>query len=256
MAVQAMKQPVLKTITDGVRSVLFNIAFFGSTVLLLVSSIPALFMTVRIQRAVSLAWFQTVYLCEKYVMGLDYVVIGLEHLPQAPYIVAAKHQSAWETMKIYRIFGDTSGIVAKKELMDIPLWGRYGRIMGLIPIDRSKGKEALSLMVDSARQAVDNGRNIVLFPQGTRVPVGVDKPYKFGAMKLYDALNVPLVPVAINAGVFWPKNSFWKKSGTITVEILPAIPAGLPAEDVSARMITAIETATNRLCNTALTQAA
>ena len=238
----------MKKFIDIVRSIAFNIAFFGSTFFLLAFSVPALLMSIRAQRAVSLAWFATVYWCEKYVLGLDYVVNGLENLPPSPYIVACKHQSAWETMKIYRIFGDTSGIIAKKELMDIPIWGHYGRIMGLVPIDRSKGKEALNLMVTSAKETIAKGHNVVVFPQGTRVPVGETKPYKFGALKLYEDLQVPLVPVALNAGVFWPKNSFWKKSGVITVDILPPISPHLSVDQVSKQMIAMIETATDRLC--------
>jgi 1-acyl-sn-glycerol-3-phosphate acyltransferase len=238
----------MKRLTDALRSIVFTLTFFGATAVMMVMTIPGLFMPFKIKRIIALTWFAIVYGCEKYIMNLDYRVTGLELLPPGPFIVAAKHQSAWETMKIYRIFGDRSAIIAKKELMDIPVWGRYGRAMGLVPIDRSKGKEAMNLMVESARQAVSQGRNIVVFPQGTRVPVGADQPYKFGAIKLYEELHIPMVPVALNAGLFWPKNSFWKKSGVVTVEILPPIPPNLPPQEASRRMIEQIETASNRLC--------
>lgn len=214
---------------------------------MMILSIPGMFMSLRIKRAISMGWFAMIYGFEKYIMNLNYQVIGREHLPPAPYIVACKHQSAWETMKIYHIFGDTSAIVAKKGLLDIPVWGHYGKIMGLVPIDRSKGKQAMNLMAESAREAIHAGRNVVVFPQGTRVPVGEKRPYKGGAMKLYEELHVPLVPVAINAGLFWPKNSFWKRSGMITVEILPPIPAGLSTEEAFNRMVEQTETASDRL---------
>ncbi len=238
----------MKKFIDAVRSIAFNIAFFGSTTVLMVLFIPALVMPLRAQRAVSLFWFATVYWCEKYIMGLDYRVVGRENLPPAPFIIAAKHQSAWETMKIYRIFGDTTGIIAKKELLDIPIWGHYGRIMGLVPIDRSKGKEAMSLMIASAREAVNNGHNVLAFPEGTRRPVGTPPAYKGGLLKIYEELHIPLVCVAHNAGLFWPKNFFWKKSGVITVEILPPIDPGWPTPEVFKHMVTTIEGATNRLC--------
>jgi 1-acyl-sn-glycerol-3-phosphate acyltransferase len=238
-----------RRINNVVRSILFNIAFFGSTVLLLVFSLPGYLMSDKIQRGIALFWFDMVYACEKYVMNLDYRVIGRENLPEkGPYIIACKHQSAWETMKIYRIFGETAAIIAKKGLLDIPIWGHYGLVMGLVPIDRSKGKEAMQLMINSAQKSVDKGHDIVLFPQGTRVPVGETRPYKGGVIKLYEGLNLPIVPVAINAGLFWPKNSFWKKSGTITVEILPIIPTGLPSDAVLKQLADVTETATDRLC--------
>lgn len=237
----------MRKIIDGVRSVLFTSAFFGFTTIMMILAIPGVIMPLRIQRAISMAWFAMVYACEKYIMGLDYHVVGGENLPPAPYIIACKHQSAWETMKVYHIFGDRTAIVAKKGLLDIPVWGHYGSIMGLVPVDRSKGKEALALMTDKAREAISEGRCVLVFPQGTRVPVGEKRPYKAGAMKLYEGLNVPLVPVAINAGLFWPKNSFWKRSGRITVEILPAIQPGLPSDVAFERMVSETETASDRL---------
>lgn len=239
----------MKKMTDAIRSIFFTIGFYVCTVLILVLSIPAIVMPLKIKRAVALFWFWMIYQLEKYVMNLQYRVIGRENLPPAPYIVAAKHQSAWETLKIYMIFGNEAAIVAKKELLDLPLWGRYGYAMGLVPVDRSKGKEAMAAMVNAAQKAIDKGRSIVVFPQGTRVPVGETRPYKFGVMKLYEGLHVPIVPVALNAGCYWPKNAFWKKSGTVTVEILPAIAPNLPPEEVFAQMSQAIETASARLCN-------
>lgn len=239
----------MKKFTDAIRSIFFTIGFYVCTILVLVLSIPAIVMPLKVKRAVALFWFWMIYQLEKYVMNLQYHVIGRENLPSASYIVAAKHQSAWETLKIYMIFGNQAAIVAKKELLDLPLWGRYGYAMGLVPVDRSKGKEAMVAMVNAAQQAVNKGRSIVVFPQGTRVPVGEKRPYKFGVMKLYEGLQVPIVPVALNAGCYWPKNAFFKKSGTITVEILPVIPAGLPTEEAFARMTESIETASDRLCN-------
>ncbi|HEY1096622.1 MAG TPA: lysophospholipid acyltransferase family protein [Alphaproteobacteria bacterium] len=239
----------MKRFVDAVRSIFFTIGFYGFTGIMMAVCIPGLYMPMRVKRAISLLWFWKVYMMEKYIMNLDYRVTGMENLPPAPFIIAAKHQSAWETLKVYRIFGDRTAIIAKKGLLDIPVWGRYGRAMGLVPIDRTKGKEAMSDMVKAALEAVNNGRNILVFPQGTRVPVGETRPYKFGIMKLYEGLHVPIVPVALNAGLFWPKNAFFKKSGVITVEILPSIPADLPTEEAFARMTQAIETASDRLCH-------
>jgi 1-acyl-sn-glycerol-3-phosphate acyltransferase len=238
----------MKRITDGIRSIIFTVSFYVLTAIMLSLSVPVLVLSRRYKRAVSMFWFNMIYRAEKYVMNLNYRVIGRENLPPAPFIIASKHQSAWETLKVYHIFGEDTAIVAKKELLDIPIWGQYGLAMGLVPVDRSKGREAMNDMVIAAREAVTNGRNILVFPQGTRVPVGMKMPYKGGIVKLYEGLNVPVVPVAINAGLFWPKKSFWKKSGVITVEILPPIEAGLPTEIFFDKMVDVIETASDRLC--------
>jgi 1-acyl-sn-glycerol-3-phosphate acyltransferase len=143
-------------------------------------------------------------------------------------------------MKLYALFGNPA-IVLKKELMDLPLWGRYARAMDMVPIDRSKGSAAIATMVESARQIIPDKRPLVVFPQGTRVAVGVKRPYRFGVMKLYEALDVPLVPVAINAGLFWPRNGFWKKPGIITVKIMPPIAPGGNVNDVFAQIQNVIE---------------
>jgi 1-acyl-sn-glycerol-3-phosphate acyltransferase len=238
----------MKKFLDAIRSIFFTIGFYGLTAIMLFISIPALFLSFRFKRAVSMFWFWATYKAEKYVMNLDYRVIGLENLPQEPCLIASKHQSAWETLKVYHIFGEQTAIVAKKELLDIPVWGQYGLAMGLVPVDRSKGREAMAEMTKAANEAIQKGRHVFVFPQGTRVPVGVKMPYKGGIVKLYEGLNVPVVPVAINAGLFWPKKSFWKKSGVITVEILPPIEAGLPSDVFFDRLVDTIETASDRLC--------
>jgi 1-acyl-sn-glycerol-3-phosphate acyltransferase len=211
-----------------IRSLLFNILFYGGSAIFLTLCLPILFLPRKIQRYIPSIWVKSVYWLERFVLGLDYQVIGIENLPPAPYLVAMKHQSAWETMKLYHLFGDPA-IVLKKELMDLPLWGRYARIVNMVPVDRSKGREAMYHMVESAKSILIDKRPLVVFPQGTRIAVGKKAPYKFGIMKLYEGLGVPLVPVALNAGLFWPRNSFWKKPGKITVEILPPI---APHQDV------------------------
>lgn len=238
----------MRKITDAIRSIFFTIGFYGLTAIMLFISIPVLLLPFRFKRAISLFWFWAIYKAEKYVMNLDYRVIGQEHMPEGPCLIASKHQSAWETLKIYHIFGEHTAIVAKKELLDIPVWGQYGLAMGLVPVDRSKGREAMAEMTKAAHEAISKGRNVFVFPQGTRVPVGVKMPYKGGVVKLYEGLHVPVVPVAINAGVYWPKKSFWKKSGVITVEILPPIEPGLPSDVFFERLVETIETASDRLC--------
>ncbi len=235
------------------RGLLFNVFFYGCTFVMLTICIPFWFAPRNWQRRIPPVWLAVVYWIERYILGLDYVVVGRENLPPPPYLVAMKHQSAWETMKLYDLYGNPA-IVLKKELMDLPLWGRYAKAMDMVPVDRSKGAEATRFMVESAKQVLADKRPLVVFPQGTRVAVSDKRPYKFGIIKLYEGLNIPIVPVAINAGVFWPRNAFWKRGGKITVEILPAIPPGRDGKQVFVELQEIIETRSDALAQEAQKQ--
>jgi 1-acyl-sn-glycerol-3-phosphate acyltransferase len=235
------------------RSILFNIAFYGTSLFLLTACIPLWLAPRSWQRRVPPIWLTAVRWTERYILGLTYEVIGQENLPPAPYIVAMKHQSAWETMKLYELFGNPA-IVLKKELMDLPLWGQYAKAMDMVPVDRTKGHEATQYMVESARQVLVDKRPLVIFPQGTRVAVGARKSYKLGVSKVYESLNIPVVPVAHNAGVFWPRNAFWKRPGKITITILPPIPPGQDAPKVLKQIEASVEAESNRLCAQAIAE--
>jgi 1-acyl-sn-glycerol-3-phosphate acyltransferase len=139
-------------------------------------------------------------------------------------------------------------------LLEIPLWGRYLARSGMIPIDRKAGVKALAEMKEAAHKAADQGRKIVIFPQGTRVPPGEDRPYKSGIALLYQELNLPVIPMAVNSGLCWPKNSFRKYPGEITIEFLPPIPPGLPRDAFMPRLKNELETASNRLIEEARTK--
>ncbi|NTU76922.1 MAG: 1-acyl-sn-glycerol-3-phosphate acyltransferase [Alphaproteobacteria bacterium] len=183
---------------------------------------------------------------ERNVAGIHYQVLGRENLPEGACIIAAKHQSAWETCKLHVLFGDPA-IVLKEELTHVPVWGWYARASGMIPVDRGGRTKALTKMMAAARAAKAKGLKIVIFPQGTRVPVGERKPYKSGVAALYKELNLPIVPMAVNSGLFWPKNTFIKKPGLITIELLPPIPAGLPRPDMMRQLEEKLEGASDRL---------
>lgn len=234
-----------------IRSLIFNTLFYSLSFLLLTSCLPMAFLPRSWQRRVPPVWLWIGYTLEKYVLGLDYEVIGAENLPAAPYLVAMKHESAWETMKLYRLFGNPA-IVLKKELMDAPILGTYGKAMDMVPVDRSKGREATKYMVQAARQILTDKRPLVIFPQGTRVKPGVKKPYKAGISKLYEDLNIPLVPIALNSGVFWGRNKFWKHPGLITIHIFPAIQPGQDPEQVMQQMQDLVETKSAELAAAAV----
>jgi len=194
----------------ALRSLLFNVFFYGWTSLCVIVGLPLLLGP---RKGI-------------YVLG--------------PVLIAAKHQSAWDTIIFSVLLWDHS-FVLKQELMRIPLFGLYLWRAGLIPVDRRGGAKALRRMVAAAKQVAAQRRPMVIFPEGTRVAPEQQRPYHPGVAALYGQLQVPVVPVALNSGLFWRRNSFWKLPGTITLEFLPQIPPGLRRKDFLARLEQAIE---------------
>jgi 1-acyl-sn-glycerol-3-phosphate acyltransferase len=228
------------------RSALFNLLFFGWTTLCCFGLLPALFLPHRATMAWIFVWLRGVHWLEKIVLGIDYRVVGRENLPDGACIVAAKHQSAWETLKLHLLLPDPA-IVLKSELLKVPVWGKYLLKTGMIPVDRGAGSKAVRAMIDHAKVRVAEGRPIAIFPQGTRTAPGTWRPYRIGVGALYEGLSVPVVPMALNSGVFWGRRAFRKRPGTITVEFLPPIPPGLPREEMMRRLEDELETASERL---------
>jgi 1-acyl-sn-glycerol-3-phosphate acyltransferase len=163
---------------------------------------------------------------EKYILGLTYEIRGSENLPkEPPYIVAAKHQSAYETFKLHFLF-DNPATILKKELLKIPLWGMYLKKSDVIAIDRTTPRTAIKSMQEGAKRVAAQNRPIIVFPQGTRVPpdIGADKiPYRAGVTRIQKATDLPIIPMATNTGVFYPKGTWCKKPGRVVFEFLPAI---------------------------------
>ena len=218
-----------------IRSILFNILFYPITAIICIAFIPTLFLPRKATILVTKIWVNTVAFLEKYVLGLDFEVRGKEFIPKnGSYLVAAKHQSAYETMKLHHLFGDPT-IVLKKELLSIPLFGSFLKKVGVIAIDRSSKEKAINSIIDGAKKMQDQDRAIIIFPQGTRVDVNAsikDKPYKGGIVKMYKNTDMPIIPLALNSGMFWGRNSFIKKPGKVIFEFLPPIEQGLPDKKV------------------------
>ncbi len=183
---------------------------------------------------------------------IDHKIIGLENIPQdgEPVIIACKHQSMWETVVMHLIF-KYPVYAYKKELLKIPFYGWYIRKMSGIAINRQDGLSSIRKLLKSSSYYIKNRQNIIIFPQGTRVLPFANTsqyPYQVGIASIYKNSNVAVVPVALNSGVFWPKTGFLKKSGTITIEFLPAIKPGLTKEDFMKKLENTIEEASNNLC--------
>ncbi len=245
-----MKKGKTPLINIWVRSTLFNIVFWAWAIAVCVTIIPLVYCSRRTTVRISHIFNNGVYYIEKYVLGLDYEVRGLEYLPkEGSYLIAAKHQSAYETMKLHRLFGDPS-IILKKELLSIPIWGKFLGKLDIIAIDRQNAEGAMASIIEGAQRMKDQKRPIVIFPQGTRVATDVtssQKPYKGGIIKMYKATDLPIVPLATNSGMFWPRNSYLKRPGKVLFEFLPPIEPGLEDKKVMKALEERLEEASIRL---------
>lgn len=228
------------------RSLLFNVLFFGGGLVFALVLLPTLVLPHGATQWGLKAWSGAMMWLLKWVVGLEWEVKGLEHLPAEPALFACKHQSAWETGVFYQLVRDPAYIL-KKELLAIPFFGWYIAHGGAIAIDRKAGASALKQMVKDARDRLARGQNVVIFPEGTRARPGQPGTYHPGVAALYKGIDAPVVPVALNSGLFWQRRSFLKRPGRITIEILPALEAGLDRKAFMTTLQARIEDASNRL---------
>jgi 1-acyl-sn-glycerol-3-phosphate acyltransferase len=227
------------------RSFLFNLGYFGLTGLLAVIGLPLLCRRGWVV-AYARLWTGLILWWLKVSVGLDHEIRGLENLPSGPYILAPKHQSSWDTLVLNHLVRDPA-VVLKRELTWIPVFGWYLARAGNIVIDRKAGPSAIRKLVNQGRAVLAAGRPIVIFPEGTRGPVGGKLPYQPGVAALYAQLGVPLVPVALNSGPFWGRLTFIKRPGRITLEVLPPIAPGLDRRRALAELEQRVEAGSTRL---------
>jgi 1-acyl-sn-glycerol-3-phosphate acyltransferase len=228
------------------RSLLFNVGFYLWTLVIGLYGVPLLLAPSRYVMEFGRLWASGALGLLAWTVGLRHEIRGIENLPQGAAIIALKHQSSWDTIILPVIFRHPA-IVIKHELAWLPIYGWYAVRAGGIPVDRGAGASALKHMLARARRATAEDRPIAIFPEGTRTAVGARLPYHPGVAALYTQLNIPLVPVAVNSGVFWSRRSFLKRPGRIVLEILPAIPPGRPRRKVMVELEGEIEAATARL---------
>ena len=220
----------------ALRNLAFVLVFYvGSAVATVFVLGAALLGGLGVRRS-AMQWVRFHHWCTRRLLGIETRVEGV--IPRGAVLVAAKHQSMYETLELLRLL-DEPAVVLKRELADIPLWGRVTRLYGVIPVDRAGSAAALRAMLRAARAAMNEGRSILIFPEGTRVAAGETPPLRAGFAGLYRMVEVPVVPVALDSGRLWPRRGL-KRPGVVTLRFGAPIAAGLPRKEIEARVHAAI----------------
>jgi 1-acyl-sn-glycerol-3-phosphate acyltransferase len=235
---------VMQTIRSNMFAVLWTLwtAVFG----LVLIGVIALGSQPKMVRSCTRLWARGVIFLLKWVVGITHQIEGLDNLPSKPCLIVSNHQSAWETIT-YLLFFPEVAIITKIELLKIPIFGAFLKRSPMIPIDRDAGTKALRQMVEEGQLALDQGRSILIFPEGTRQAPGTPIEFKRGVELLYSKLNAPLLPVAMNSGLFWLPGNQTKRAGVIRVSILPAILAGQKPQDAIKAAEQKVQAALNKM---------
>ena len=236
-----------------IRSMAFNLLFYANLIALLLFCVPALAMPRRFIFAIARFWARSSLWLLKTICGTHVEFRGCERIPASPFIVAAKHQSIWETFALTLLFDDFAYIL-KRELTYIPFFGWYLWKSDQIAIDRKNGSSALTQAAERSKRIFAQKRVLFIFPEGTRRPAGAPPRYKFGVAHIYDVSGVPCVPVALNSGLFWARRSWIRRPGTIVVEVLEPISPGLDKDVFFQKLQETLEVKTDLLIAEAAAQ--
>lgn len=217
------------TALAAIRSLLFLVIWYGGTLVAVVLALPVAAIGPRVLRRYGKAWVGFHAWCCRWILGIRSRIEG--EVPRGAVLVAAKHQAFWEPLEFIHILDDPAAVM-KRQLADIPLWGWIARRYGAISVDRDGGATALRRMMREAEAIVAQGRPVVIFPEGTRVLPGERPPLQPGFAGLYRRLGLPVVPVALDSGRVWPRRSFIKRPGVITIRFGAPLPPGLPRAEL------------------------
>ena len=228
------------------RTLLFHVSFNLNTILHMILCLPVLLLPRPwLWKAVH-NWAAVNHWLLRTICGTRFEIRGLEHITPGALLIAAKHQSTWETFALVTLFSDPL-YVLKRELTWLPIFGWWVARAEMIPIRRGTGGTALADITERAKIEIARGRQIIIFPEGTRRAPGAEPAYKFGIVRLYAELGIRCLPVALNSGVFWPRRKLVIHPGTIRMEFLQPIEPGLSEDAFRVRLQDEIETATARL---------
>jgi 1-acyl-sn-glycerol-3-phosphate acyltransferase len=232
------------------RSLIYNVLFYLLLAFWVIVGIPTFLMPRSGILSVARYWARSSIWLLRVICNIKVEYRGLEKIPKGPLIVASKHQSMWETFALLQFF-DQPLFILKRELKWIPFFGWYLIKSNMIGVDRSAGGRSLLKMARRAGEEVRRGRQLIIFPEGTRTPVGAPAHYKTGVAQVYVDCGVACVPVALNSGLFWPRRTFMRYPGTLVVEFLDVLPPGLSRREFITRISNVIEDATSRLVEAA-----
>ncbi|MBL6782456.1 MAG: 1-acyl-sn-glycerol-3-phosphate acyltransferase [Alphaproteobacteria bacterium] len=227
-----------------IRGLIFSFLFYGMTAVMAIIGLPLLLLPQPVTFFWQWLWARLMMILLALICGITSRIEG--DIPHQQVIYAVKHQSAWETIVLLALLHQPVTVM-KRSLLMIPLFGLYLARFGVMGIDRSKGKAALKQMIRVSQKAASTGRHLLIFPQGTRLAPDAYQPYHSGLYALYSATGLPVVPVALNSGYFWSRDSISKTPGQITVRLLPPIPPGLTRQELMAKVEEAIETESRQL---------
>ncbi|RTL53530.1 MAG: 1-acyl-sn-glycerol-3-phosphate acyltransferase [Bradyrhizobiaceae bacterium] len=228
------------------RSLIYQVVFYLNLAFWILLGLPTYAMPRWGVVWIAKNWGRTSIFWMRIVCGTKVEYRGMEKIPEGPLLVAAKHQSTWETFALLQFFRQPLYIL-KRELLLLPFFGWYLSKANMIGVNRGAGGRALIEVFKRARDEVRRGRQLIIFPEGTRMPVGAPPDYKSGVSQIYVTCGVTCIPVALNAGMFWPRRSFLRYPGTIVIEFLDPIAPGLSRDEFTKRVSADIETATARL---------
>jgi 1-acyl-sn-glycerol-3-phosphate acyltransferase len=233
------------------RSLVFHCLFYVSTAVLMLVWLPTLITGPRgLVQELGRQWGRTSLWLLEHICGLKHEIRGIENIPKGAVIVAAKHQSTWDTFTLPIFFPDFSFIL-KRELLFLPLFGLCLLRAEQIAIDRSKGRKALPQLIAKAKTLFAQDRQLFIFPEGTRRPAGAPPAYKFGVALIYQETGAPVLPVILNSGLFWPRHGFLIRPGVAVMEFLPVMAPGLEARAFFAELQERLEAGTEKLLDEA-----
>ncbi len=219
------------------RSLFYTLVFYLGSAVIVIGAVLLLPLGQQMAIRSALVWARFHYWCAHVLLGIRTRVEG--RFATVPTLYACKHESMFETAEMLRLLIDPA-VVFKRELLRIPGWGWVAERHGVIPIDREAGAGAVRALLTAAKRVRAEGRNVVIFPEGTRVPHGEAPPLKAGFAGLYKALGMPVVPIAMDSGRLWPRRAFVKRPGTVTFRLGEPIPPGLARDEIEARVHAAI----------------
>ncbi|WP_417413043.1 lysophospholipid acyltransferase family protein [Hoeflea sp.] len=231
----------------ALRSILFNLAFYINLIGRMIVFSPYYFLAERKAAwSVPKNWVRANHWLQARIAGTTFEIEGLENIPEGGYIFAPKHQSFWDAYALLPWLDDPVYIL-KRELMWIPLFGQYVSKMKMIPVNRGARGKVMADVLERTKHEIESGRQLIIYPEGTRRAAGAPPAYKYGIARLYRDLKVPVVPVVMHPGLFWPRRKFLRFPGHFKVQILPPIQPGMDPDAFMEKLVEVMETASDKL---------